>query len=144
MSRVSPPRTQFDAPVEAELARWPGVTWTRRVRSRHFALVLTYNGASRFVTYSATCSDQRAIHRHISDIRHALKALGAEREREARSARERRRRSQVEAPARFQPRELTRLDADPLSRLEAVRRALVARAPFVLPIRGAGALERRP
>lgn len=73
-------RTTYDDPVEAELDRWPGVAWARETRSKHYALVLTYRGQSRFVIYPATPGDnRRGALNHLANVRAELRALGAQR-----------------------------------------------------------------
>lgn len=73
-------RTSFDDPVEAELSRWPGVTYWREVRSKHYALYLSYRDATRFVIYAATPGDnRRGALNHIANVRAELRAMGATR-----------------------------------------------------------------
>lgn len=79
MSQPAVKRTFYDEPTEAELARWPAVTWSREVRGKHYALVLTYRGQSRFVTYPASPSNKRGALNHIQNIRAELRGLGATR-----------------------------------------------------------------
>lgn len=122
--------------VDAELARWPGVTWTREVRGKHYALVLRLRGQSRFVIYAATPSDRRGLDNHLRDARVTLKAMGAKRLTEARSPAPRRRRN-ITTPARVDLGERAQHDPsrDPFSSLAALRREMVSNVPFVLPIR---------
>lgn len=118
MTAPSPKRHGFAEQQEAELSRWPGVTWTRQHRGKHYALVLEYGGLSRFVIYPASPGDMlRGGLNHVRDIRAVLTAMGAERVAEARSSRPSRRRNRTE------PRRLevvtadTRLSRDPFAAL---------------------------
>lgn len=69
----------FDKPTEAELAKWPGVTCRRERRSKHIALVLTFEGKSRTVVMSTTPGDRKAVLSHIGVVRTMLAELGATR-----------------------------------------------------------------
>ncbi|WP_300573540.1 hypothetical protein [Phenylobacterium sp.] len=74
-------RTEHVDWADAELAMWPGVSWSREARSKHHALILTYRGQSRKVIYPCSSSDSfRGPQNHLRDIRNVLKALGAERQ----------------------------------------------------------------
>lgn len=75
MSRRHP----YHAPAEAEIARWPGVTFVRGRRGRNLCLTLTYRGVSRFCAYPDTPSDHRGALNHVSDIRSTLNLIGATR-----------------------------------------------------------------
>lgn len=91
MSAATVKRTDYDDVVDAELSRWPGVTATRQVRGKHYALVLEYNGWSRFVIYP--CSPGDGVHgakNHLGDVRKALRDMGAVRKRPQRSTSPRR------------------------------------------------------
>lgn len=78
MSQAVCKRHVYDEQQEAELARWPGVTWGREVRGKHYALVLTFDGASRFVVYPSSPGDvMRGGLNHLTDARVALRAIGA-------------------------------------------------------------------
>lgn len=102
MSAAKPKRTVYDDPTDAELARWPGVTWARQVRGKHYALILTFNGVSRFVTYPGTPGDStRGVLNHLADVRAALRYLGATRTPEPRAASPRRARNRTDAPVRI-------------------------------------------
>lgn len=122
MSAPSPKRHEFNAYQEAELARWPGVTWRREHRSKHYALVLTFAGVSRFVIYPTSPGDTvRGGLNHVRDIRAALTALGATRQADARSERPRDRAPLARPPETgklvdFTPAE-TRLNRDPFAAL---------------------------
>lgn len=117
MSAPSPKRHAFNDHQEAELARWPGVTWRREVRSKHYALVLTFGGVSRFVIYPTSPGDtMRGGMNHVRDIRAALTALGATRLEVIRSAAPQRRRNRTEARETFEP-AVTRLSHDPFAAL---------------------------
>jgi hypothetical protein len=73
-------RTPFDDSVEVELSRWPGVTFHREQRGKHYALVLSYRGASRFVIYASTPGDtRRGALNHLTNVRAELRAMGATR-----------------------------------------------------------------
>lgn len=79
--------TDYESSQTLELSRWPGVTHTRETRGKHRALVLTFNGKSRFVTYPTSPSDsRRGCLEHLKDIRSTLRDLGAERTPVAKSA----------------------------------------------------------
>lgn len=110
----------FEAAQEAELSRWPGVSWVREDRSKHRALVLSFADRSRFVTYPTSPSDAyRGPLNHVRDIRHTLAAMGAQRSQEARSERERthRPRRTVNEPVRLSAQTSTRLGLDPFAAL---------------------------
>lgn len=80
MSAPAPKRHAYNDCQEAELARWPGVTWTREHRGKHYALVLTFRGLSRFVIYPTSPGDSyRGSLNHVRDIRGTLSAMGATR-----------------------------------------------------------------
>ena len=80
MSTAVVRRTILDDPAERELARWPGVTWRREIRSKHYALVVTFDGRSRTVVYSCSPGDSyRGALNHITNLRAELRALGATR-----------------------------------------------------------------
>lgn len=114
----------FHDAQEAELARWPGVTWVRRFRSKHFALVLTFDGVSRYVTYPTSPGDNvRGAMNHVRDIRAVLKALGAERESEHRSQAPKRQRNRTDhnEPIRIGAQDETRLGRDPFAALASLK-----------------------
>lgn len=139
MSAAKPKRTCMDDAADAELLRWPGVVSHREVRGKHYALVLTFEGRSRFVTYSGTPGDTFAAPMtHVRDLKGVLRELGATRTPERKApARERRQRQATPAPA---PRQSERPVAgvgplsDPFAALASVRTRLVEATPFVLPI----------
>lgn len=87
MSAPAPKWTFYDDLVEAELQHWPGVTWTRQVRSKHYALVLTFGGVSRFVTYPCSPSDRRGAWNHVATVKATLREMGAVRTAPKRSGR---------------------------------------------------------
>src|SRR3569833_3252692 len=79
-------RTMYAHPVDAELAKWPGVTAKREGRGKHYALVLTYDGRSMFVIYPCSPSDAlRGVQNHLADVSAVLCDLSAERVSRARS-----------------------------------------------------------
>lgn len=97
MSRALPRRTDHDDATDAELARWPGVTWSRALRGKHYALVLTFGGLSRFVTYSCTPSDGgHGLQNHLRDVRKVCTEIGAKRLAEPKSHAPRRSRNRTE------------------------------------------------
>lgn len=68
----------YEAGQDAELERWPGVTWSREIKGKHYALVVTFGGVSRFVIYPSTPGDKvRGLLNHLRDVRAELSALGA-------------------------------------------------------------------
>lgn len=103
MSAPAVRRHCYDEAVEAELAHWPGVTVRREHRGKHLALILTFNGVSRFVTYPTSPGDVlRGPKNHVSNVRQALRGLGAKRDTEPKSVRpSRRRKVRVEARAKL-------------------------------------------
>lgn len=110
--------------ADDELRRWPGVSWGRRHRSKHMALVLTYQGVTRFVTYPLTSSDSaRGPQNHVGDIRRTLRELGATRLEvvKAQAQPKRRKRTVAEEPISIPPRDKTRLDHDPFAALAGFR-----------------------
>lgn len=60
-----------------ELQNWRDVAHEIRRGGKHPRIVLTHGGKSRFVTFSGTRSDRRGVLNKISDVRAALRALGA-------------------------------------------------------------------
>lgn len=73
-------RHPYEAAQDRELARWHGVIGTREMGSKHFRLVLNFDGASLFVTYPTSPSDNaRGALNHVSDIRATLLKMGATR-----------------------------------------------------------------
>lgn len=69
-----------DKDFAAELANWPGVDYYFDKSSRkHFKIVLTFNGASRFMVYSCSASDHRAFMNQMADLRRICRSIGAER-----------------------------------------------------------------
>lgn len=123
MSRALPRRTDHDDATDAELARWPGVTWTRTLRGKHYALVLTFGGLSRFVTYSCTPSDGgHGLQNHLRDVRKVCAEIGARRTPEPKTKSPQRQRN------RTQPRLVANNDKatggplrDPWAALSAIR-----------------------
>lgn len=107
--------------ADDELRRWPGVSWERRHRSKHMALVLTYQGVTRFVTYPLTTSDSaRGPQNHVGDIRRTLREMGATRLEVVKGRGGQKRRpakAKADEPIRLDPREKTRLDQNPFDAL---------------------------
>lgn len=63
-----------------ELQNWEGVKFHfDEARRKHNRVTLTYNGLRRFVVYSKTASDYRAVMNQISDLRRICRSMGAER-----------------------------------------------------------------
>jgi hypothetical protein len=111
-------RNDYEDLQDAELARWPGISWTRETRSKHNAIVLTFNGLSRFVTYPCTPGDTiRGGLNHVRDLRHAAYEIGARRLKEERSAQPRRKRNRTEAKGFGLLPCITRLSHDPFAKL---------------------------
>jgi len=65
--------------IDAELARWPGVTSRPEEGSKHVKLFLLYQGRSRFVTCQKTAGGGRGMRNTVADVRRTLQALGATR-----------------------------------------------------------------
>ncbi len=82
----------YTSRADAELADWPGVTWSRGQTARHRYLALTYAGKTQRVIYPLSPSDWRGPRRHVTDIRHTLLAMGAKCTRKAHEAKQRRER----------------------------------------------------
>lgn len=111
MSRATIRRTVYDEPTEAELRRWPGVTFTREVRGKHYALVLRFSGQQQRVVYPCTPGDSlRGPLNHLSDVRATLRKMGAERLPEPKSTAPVRRRNPPSKTATITP---PVLDRDP-------------------------------
>jgi len=123
MSQPRLKRSPYDDAAEAELSRWPGVSWRTEVRGKHYALVLTFNGVSRFVTYPTSPGDTtRGPLNHVSDIRKALTALGAMRLKSERSTAPKRWRNRTEASGlNLVSLADTRLAKDPFAALAQVK-----------------------
>lgn len=112
-------RTDQDEPMERELENWPGVSWKRSIRGKHYALVLTFNGATRFVTYSSTPGDRASRFNAVRDLRSTLRDLGAVRKAPAKSASPRRTRARAKRPtAQIIP---MTVKADPWVKLERLK-----------------------
>src|SRR5690606_17680836 len=110
----------------AELANWPGVTWRREHRGKHLALVLAFDGVSRFVIYPTSPGDTyRGSLNHLRDVRAALSALGAKRVQPAKANRPRRRPVtrplHHEAPLAGGVQSSSRLGRDPFAALASLR-----------------------
>jgi len=104
MSAPAVKRTCYDPITDAELERWPGVTWTREPRGKHQALVLTFGNVSRFVIYPTSPGDSiRGPKNHLANVRQALRAMGAERMAEPKGRVARRQRPRTEAPINLAP-----------------------------------------
>ena len=52
-------RCEYDLATERELIMWPGVTWRFDRRAKHLAVILTFRGQERLMTYPASGSDKR-------------------------------------------------------------------------------------
>lgn len=119
MSAAVAKRTSADDAVDLELAKWPGVTWSRSVRGKHYQLVLTYRGNSRFVIYAATPSDGvHGLQNHLTDVRAELRALGAQKTPTVKATTQRRKRNVTE-PSRLTlvKRKPAKLERDPWAAL---------------------------
>jgi hypothetical protein len=118
-------RHAYDASQEAELARWPGVTWHREHRGKHCALVLQFADQSRFVIYPATPGDsRRGALNHLRDIRSVLCEIGASREAEARRSQVQTRRHKPShriEPIRIRAQDSTRLGQNPFAALAGLK-----------------------
>jgi hypothetical protein len=111
-------RTTYDDAVDAELARWPGVAWTREVRGKHYALVLTFNGVSRFVVYPCSPGDsRRGALNHLTDVKAACLGLGANRLAVPKSARITSKSRAAAPEIKLATRDAVRLDTNPFDRL---------------------------
>ena len=63
-----------------ELQNWNGVQFSfDELRRKHNRVTISFNGLQRFVVYSKTASDYRALMNQISDLRRACRSMGAER-----------------------------------------------------------------
>jgi hypothetical protein len=142
---VSQPRaraTSYDDKMEAELARWPGVTFQRVIRGKHYGLQLTFNGVTRLHVYPSTPSaNGRGVLNQISDMRASLKLIGAQRLPEPKAKHPKRARNKTVATViDLGERAVRDPSRDPFAELTKLRRQLVDATPFVLPIRN----SRRP
>jgi hypothetical protein len=123
---TTPPRNHpYDCAVEAELAMWPGVTAAREIRGKHYAIVLAFGPASRFVVYPATPGDGiRGARNHIADIRSVLHDLGAIRDSPKRCTVAKPRKTSRGGQRRFwtpdHDQTPTRLSRDPWAKLAAL------------------------
>jgi len=70
----------FEAHVDAEIGRWPGLRAERRKTKNHHRLVLSFGEASRFVVYPASPGKGRVLENHLATIRRTARQLGAQRE----------------------------------------------------------------
>jgi hypothetical protein len=72
---------QLEQMIEAELERYPGVSWhlETRDRSKHKRIVLEFNGQSRFVVIPNSPGCARGLRNKIGDIRRELNRMGATR-----------------------------------------------------------------
>lgn len=104
MSAPAAKRTCYDPITDAELERWPGVTWRRELRGKHQALVLTFGNVSRFVIYPTSPGDSiRGPKNHLANVRQALREMGAARTAEPKGRVARRHRPRVVAPVNLAP-----------------------------------------
>lgn len=72
-------RHPYDSAQDRELARWPGVTWSREIAGKHLKLVVEFEGQSRFIVFPTSPSDStRGPLNHVQNIRQTLKEMGAE------------------------------------------------------------------
>ena len=72
-----PHRHDYHHFQDAELAKWPGVTFRREHKRKHYALVLTFKGRERFVVYPTSPGDRKGHLAHITCVRAELAFLGA-------------------------------------------------------------------
>jgi len=137
MSQAQPKKTEYDGIVDTELAKWPGVAWSRQPRGKHQALVLEFGGVSRFVIYPTTPGDSgRGALNHLQNVRGVLKELGAVREAVPKAKRPHRRQNRTTAKVvDLGERAARDPGRDPFTALAGFRRQLVNATPFVLPIR---------
>lgn len=62
--------------LEQELRRWEGVTWRDDRAGRHPRLHLTGpTGKTRFLVYSLTSVEWRAVRNKVSELRRVLREL---------------------------------------------------------------------
>ena len=95
-------RCEYDLATERELIMWPGVTWRREHRAKHMAVILTFRGLERMMTYPASGSDVRGPLNHVRDLRATLRDMGAYRVERTKSTSPRRARNRT-TPARLPP-----------------------------------------
>jgi hypothetical protein len=98
---TAPRRSEYDLATERELIMWPGVTCRQDRRSKHCALILTFRGEERMMTYPATGSDVRGPRNHVRDMRAILRGMGAYRVERTKSTAPRRGRNRT-TPNRLQ------------------------------------------
>lgn len=65
---------------ERELTRWPNVTFRYEPRGRHKSLILQYGTKNRFVIFSDTPTNRRAVLNNVSTMKKVLAGLGAVRQ----------------------------------------------------------------
>lgn len=125
MSQAAFQRHPYDAAQRAELARWPGVTATHEVRGKHLAVVLSFDGRSRFVIYPTTPGDTaRGADMHVRDLRRELSAIGATRSEVIKAIQRRRRQPPRHArppTIHLGPFSETRLSHDPFAALASIK-----------------------
>lgn len=68
-------RKDIEQAIRAELDRHPGVAYDFVHRGRHPAVVLSSGGNSRFVTYSGTTTELRAVRNKLCDLRRAVREI---------------------------------------------------------------------
>lgn len=61
--------------IEATLAEHPDIHYTIERRKRHPAVVLSYNGRSRFTVFSGTATERRALLNNIARLRRLISEL---------------------------------------------------------------------
>lgn len=107
--------------ADREIAKWPGVTFTRTKTSNHARLKLFFNGQDGFVIYPCTAGDNyRGVLNHVGDIKFVLRAIGAVRTVEPRAATKRAKGARHDLPSDYEPRP-SRLARDPWEPLQAMK-----------------------
>ena len=62
---------------EAEIARWPGVTFRREHGGKHPRIIVAFKGRERFTPYSSTPGDYKGNLPRLTALRATIAFLGA-------------------------------------------------------------------
>lgn len=136
MSQPVPKRTTYDDAMEAEISRWPGVTFKRVIRGKHYGMQLSFNGVTRLHIYPSTPSDNgRGALNQIRCLKASLQTIGAQRLPEPKAKHPKRARNKtVSTVIDLGERAVRDPSRDPFTDLTKLRRQMVDATPVVLPI----------
>lgn len=76
---MTPRQRDLQRAQEAEIARWPGVTFHREMGGKHPRIVLAFKGRTRIHGHAGSSGDYRGDRNSIAQLRAAIAFLGATR-----------------------------------------------------------------